>query len=217
MEVNVDYVIRALRSSDRLKSFKTGHEAFKPLKAFLVNQAWDFDSSSVAKTYVAVKVQKSPNGEPCIAQDGSFEEARDTCVLAFITVTCSEIDIRNGYELDDCPFANRYSSLPALKIARLAVDARYRGQGIGDELVALSLALASDVIAPAVGCRFVVTDAKPEAVGFYKKVGFTQLDTDENNQAETPVMFVDLIDLDQYVDEPVAAENEIPDDALAAS
>ncbi|MDO8369527.1 MAG: GNAT family N-acetyltransferase [Candidatus Nitrotoga sp.] len=185
MQVGADYNIRALDTADSLKSFKTGNAAFAPLKTFLVNQACAFHGSNIAKTYVAVKLKTSANGEK--TEDPTLS------VLGYITLTCSEIDIRNGYAVDDCTHANSYESLPAIKIARLAVDSRYRSNGIGDQLVALALAIANDLIAPNVGCRFVVTDAKKEAVAFYKKMGFTILETEDNKNAATPVMFVDIL------------------------
>lgn len=187
MEIGVDYIIRELQSNDRLNSFKTGDPAFAPLKSFLRNQALDFHVGYIAKTYVAIKLKQ--------IVEGQFAEDDDLGVLAYLALTCSEIDIRNGYTVEDCPYANRYESLPAVKIARLAVDERYRGQSIGEELVALAVAIAVDVIAPVIGCRFVVTDAKSQAVRFYERTGFTLLDTDANRASETPVMFVDLLSL----------------------
>lgn len=100
--------------------------------------------------------------------------------------------MQNGYDLDDCSQANNYQFLPAVKIARLAVDTRYRGQGIGGILVDFALALIWDKIADNVGCRFVVTDAKTEAVEFYLKQGFTLLESPSLQAAETRVMFLDL-------------------------
>lgn len=190
MLFGVDYVIRELKPSDRINSFKTGAAAFAPLKSFLRNQAKDFHTGNIAKTYVAIKLlvdKDVPVIEP-VEDDVSG-------ILGYLTLTCSEIDIRNGYALEDCQYANRYESLPAVKIARLAVDERYRGVRVGENLVSIALAIAADVIAPAVGCRFVVTDAKSEAVKFYTRTGFTLLDTDVNRQSETPVMFIDLLPL----------------------
>lgn len=189
MEVGVDYTIRKLYPSDRLKSFSTGAAAFAPLKSFLVKQAYDFQIGNIAKTYVAVKLQASKDGQ-------QVEEVPNLGILGFMTLTCSEIDIRNGYTVEDCPYANNYESLPAVKIARLAVDKSYRGQRIGDAFIALAIAIATDVIAPIIGCRFIVTDAKSEAVTFYSKVGFTLLDTVGNRSAKTPVMFVDILPLE---------------------
>lgn len=188
MQVGTDYSIRVLNTADSLKSFKTGNAALTPLKTFLVNQACDFHSGNIAKTYVAVKLKTSANGEKT--------EDINLSVLGYITLTCSEIDIRNGYTIDDCTHANSYESLPAIKIARLAVDSRYRSKGIGNNLVSLALGIANDQIAPSIGCRFVVTDAKKEAVSFYKRVGFTILETEDNKNADTPVMFVDILKLE---------------------
>ena len=112
-----------------------------------------------------------------------------------MTLTCSEIDLQNGYDLVDCSHANNYEFLPAVKIARLAVDNRYRASGIGSTLVDYAVAMIQDKVAANVGCRFVVTDAKSEAVRFYEKQGFVLLDSEGNQSTEHHLMFLDLIGL----------------------
>ncbi|NOS88926.1 MAG: GNAT family N-acetyltransferase [Methylococcaceae bacterium] len=97
--------------------------------------------------------------------------------------------------MSDCSHANYYEFLPAVKIARLAVDNRYRGSGIGSTLVDYAIALILDKIAENVGCRFVVTDAKSQAVSFYEKQGFVLLDSKGNQSTEHHLMFLDLVDL----------------------
>ncbi len=97
--------------------------------------------------------------------------------------------------MPDCHYANNYEFLPAVKIARLAVDSRYRGSGIGSTLVAYAIALIQDNIAENVGCRFIVTDAKSEAVSFYEKHGFVLLDSEGNQSTEHQLMFLDLVSL----------------------
>jgi ribosomal protein S18 acetylase RimI-like enzyme len=170
-----DYFIRKLEITDSVQRFKTGKESFLPLKTFLQKQAKHFQQSSIAQTYVAV--------------------TRDDAILGFITLTCSEIDLQNGYELADCSAANHYAFLPAVKIARLAVDSRFRHYGIGTTLVDYAIALIQDKIADNVGCRFVVTDAKIEAIEFYEKQGFILLDSEGNQHAEQRLMFLDLVSL----------------------
>ena len=91
--------------------------------------------------------------------------------------------------------ANNYEFLPAVKIARLAVDNRYRSSGIGSTLISYAIALIRDRIAENVGCRFVVTDAKSEAVSFYEKQGFVLLDSEGNQSTEHQLMFLDLVGL----------------------
>ncbi|MBN3574035.1 GNAT family N-acetyltransferase [Vibrio neptunius] len=126
----------------------------------------------------------------CIERNESDEETGK--VFAYMTLTSSEIDLGDAYVIDDCPKANRYATLPALKITRLAVDANQRGSGLGSVLVDMAIAIALDDIAPAVGCRFLIADVKTEAVDFYCKNGFSFLDTPENHKTEHPVMFIDL-------------------------
>lgn len=61
-----------------------------------------------------------------------------------------------------------YSEVPVLRVARLAVDERAQGKGLGPELLGYALHLARKQ-AGSVGCVGVVVDAKPEGVGFYRK------------------------------------------------
>ena len=167
-----NYFIRKLESTDSVQSFKAGNQAFVPLKTFLKKQAKQFQKSNLAQTYVAV--------------------TSDKIVIGYITLICSEIDLKDGYELSDCATANNYEFLPAVKIARLAVDSRFRKNGIGVNLLEYAVAIIKDKIAENVGCRFIVTDAKTEAIGFYKNQGFTFLDSEGNETIEHHLMFLDL-------------------------
>ncbi|MFZ2725786.1 MAG: GNAT family N-acetyltransferase [Methylococcaceae bacterium] len=179
MELEKDYIIRLISPQDKIKGFKTGDATFQPLKTFLQNQAVDFQTALVAQTYVAILLN---------------EEAKDTGkIIGFITLTCSEVDLRNGYTIDDCPHANKYDSLPAVKIARLAVDSRYRRKGIGETLVSLAVTIAIEIIAPQIGCRFLITDSKLQSITFYERNGFIFLNTACNRIKDNPVMFMDLL------------------------
>jgi GNAT superfamily N-acetyltransferase len=64
--------------------------------------------------------------------------------------------------------------LPILRIARLAVDMRFQGLGVGKLLLKAMLRLALE-IRDRVGCVGVVVDAKPDAVEFYSSLGFAPL------------------------------------------
>ncbi len=65
--------------------------------------------------------------------------------------------------------------LPVLRLARLGVDARARGLGIGRALVARALTLALEQRDRS-GCVGVLTDAKSDAVAFYLSLGFSEVD-----------------------------------------
>ncbi|MDH5493788.1 MAG: GNAT family N-acetyltransferase [Myxococcales bacterium] len=66
-------------------------------------------------------------------------------------------------------------SLPVLRLARLGVDTRAQGLGIGKALLRHVLALAVEQ-RDHIGCVGVVTDAKPEAVSFYQGLGFVAVE-----------------------------------------
>jgi len=61
--------------------------------------------------------------------------------------------------------------LPILRLARLAVDDSYRGQGVGKELLCAVFELAL-AMSGKYGCLGVLVDAKPDAVKFYSHFGF---------------------------------------------
>ncbi|MHB8764618.1 MAG: GNAT family N-acetyltransferase [Deferrisomatales bacterium] len=64
--------------------------------------------------------------------------------------------------------------LPILRIARLAVDVRFQGLGVGKLLLRTMLQLALEM-RDRLGCVGVVVDAKPEAIDFYSSLGFAPL------------------------------------------
>lgn len=67
--------------------------------------------------------------------------------------------------------------VPVLLIARLAVDRRYQGQGIGASLLQDAL-LRCAAAAEIVGVRAVVAHANEHASGFYDRFGFEASPTD---------------------------------------
>ena len=68
--------------------------------------------------------------------------------------------------------------LPVVRLARLAVDSRFQGQGLGQMLLIDALAKVIRV-AELSGCIGLVVDAKDDrAAGFYLEFGFRQ--TPEN-------------------------------------
>lgn len=152
---------------------KSGDSTFAPLSNFIKKQAIPFEENSLARTYVLYDQDKN-------------------CILAYITLVCSEVTSEQKL-VDKAGFS--YKTYPAVKIARLLVDSRYRTadyKGIGKYLVEFAIGIAKTEVCPAIGCRFVMVDAKKESVGFYEKCGFTMIDTDHNRELEAPVLFLDL-------------------------
>jgi GNAT superfamily N-acetyltransferase len=75
--------------------------------------------------------------------------------------------------------------LPILRLARLAVDTRFQGYGIGRLLLRAMLELALE-IRDRIGCIGVVVDAKPDAIPFYSSLGFTPIDLISGTLGDRP-------------------------------
>jgi GNAT superfamily N-acetyltransferase len=75
--------------------------------------------------------------------------------------------------------------LPVLRLARLAVDAAARGRGVGSVLLrhvlVVALRMSEDL-----GCVGVVVDAKPTALGFDARLGFSALETASGRMESRP-------------------------------
>ncbi|PKM79513.1 MAG: N-acetyltransferase [Firmicutes bacterium HGW-Firmicutes-14] len=69
-----------------------------------------------------------------------------------------------------------YNSVPALKIGKLAIDAKYKDKPYGSFMLWLALGFAEQLNRLGVGCRFIIVDAdvehNPETPCFYEKNGF---------------------------------------------
>ena len=84
--------------------------------------------------------------------------------------------------------------LPVLRIARMAVDKRFQGHGIGRLLLRAMLDLALEM-RERIGCTGVVVDAKPEAVAFYSGLGFESLELIRGSLGDRPepaIMFLPI-------------------------
>lgn len=152
--------IRALRASDDRSAFQSGDEA---LDRFFRRYAGQNQfRHHVGVTYVAV--------------DGGR-------ILGFATVAPRHVDI------EDLPERVRKKlpryPMPALGLARLAVDESAQSSGIGGQLLRFVLKLASKM-ADEVGCAGVVVDAKPDAIDFYARYGFTPFEPLEGQSEAHP-------------------------------
>jgi GNAT superfamily N-acetyltransferase len=116
----------------------------------------------------------------------------ETRVVGFATVTVASLEraslptARQRKRLPSYP-------LPVLRLARLGVDTRAQGAGIGKALLRQVLVLAIEQ-RDRLGCVGVVTDAKADAVRFYERLGFVPLEgIQEGLLAGEPLpMFLDI-------------------------
>ncbi len=94
-------------------------------------------------------------------------------ILGFATVAGSSIERKS---LPSARLRRRLPAypLPVLRLARLGVDTRAQGLGVGRALLGHVLGLAVEQ-RDRIGCVGVVADAKPDAVAFYERYGFVPL------------------------------------------
>ncbi|NCP82877.1 MAG: hypothetical protein CO065_07365 [Comamonadaceae bacterium CG_4_9_14_0_8_um_filter_57_21] len=168
----MSFELRELRQDDGCNALSLGDPVLTPLKTFLRKEAKKLHAESLARTFVLV-----PPGE--------------TKVLAYITTLCTHVAIQQ-FDQQTVVDGFRYQDYPAIKLARLAVDASLQGQGIGSQLVDFVIGLVAEHIMPYTGCRFLVVDAKSTSVSFYERKGFTKIGQLDGDDQGLTSMFVDM-------------------------
>lgn len=91
-------------------------------------------------------------------------------VADFVSMAADSVQVKKdkldpGQIIDDC----EYPAYPCILIARLAVDKKLHGYGVGSYLLSLAIGYAME---GPLGCRYLAVDPKDGALNFYKKFGF---------------------------------------------
>ena len=95
-------------------------------------------------------------------------------VIGYYTLLAAEVDYAQAGDALRRGLSKNFP-VPVCLLARLAVDQRYQGQGLGAALLADALQRAS-AAAEHVGMRAIVVDALDEAAaGFYRRFGLLPL------------------------------------------
>jgi len=146
-------IIRRLEESSETGNFDCGDAA---LNNYLNKYAWvNQEKSSIGVTYVAV------------------EEAAARVVLGCFTIAMSSVP-RETFPKKYVRGLPNYD-LPLILLARLAVDLRFAGKGIGHALISEAFRISLRVSAE-VGCRCVITDAYRHRMGWYARYGFIPIE-----------------------------------------
>ncbi|MBK7861899.1 MAG: GNAT family N-acetyltransferase [Archangiaceae bacterium] len=162
--------VRRLEPSDDRAGFRSGNVELD--RFFTLYAGQNQFRHHIGTTYVAV--------------DG------DGVIAGFATVSAAELR-------PDRLSASRRKGLPkypvpVLRLARLAVDERSKGRGVGSLLLRAMIALAQQ-LARDVGCLGIVVDAKADAVAFYGRLGFVDLEATSGQLGDRPeptAMFLEL-------------------------
>jgi GNAT superfamily N-acetyltransferase len=164
----VDIRFRKLEASDRTDVFDCGNAA---LNEFLRRYALKNQRRLFGVTHVAVRCDESPGH-----------------LAGYFTLANTAIP-RQGLPEDMLKGAPKYEGLPAFLLARLAVDKRYQGKGVGELLLSHCLQHCL-VLAQASGGRYLIADAKASAVAWYERYNFRKILG--SSSADSTKMFLDL-------------------------
>ena len=118
------------------------------------------------------------------------DETQPQVVIGYYTLAMSEITSESlpgpSAALKQLP----YLAIPAVLLARLAVDVRFEGRGVGRQLLADALDRALD-LGTHLGCRCLIVHAYPAAVGWYERLGLIEIEGARPG-ATYKKMFIDL-------------------------
>lgn len=146
-------VIRRLEQHDEVENFDCGDDA---LNNYLKRHAWtNQEKTSIGVSYV-----------------GLDEDAPRT-VLGYFTLAMASVP-RGAFPKKYVRGLPPYD-LPLILLARLAVDRRFTGRGLGHALIAEALRISLRV-ADEVGCRCIITDAYRDRANWYTRYGFVPIE-----------------------------------------
>lgn len=91
-----------------------------------------------------------------------------------------------------------YKPALTIKIARMAVDEKLSGAGIGRYLLLAAVGKVHH-LSLEVGCRYITVDSKREAVGFYERNGFKIIKKYENRNF--PPMYLNMYPIIQKIEQ----------------
>jgi GNAT superfamily N-acetyltransferase len=145
--------IHRLEEADDVASFDCGDA---PLNNYLKRHAWaNQEKISIGVSYVAI--------------DGAAPRA----ILGFFTLAMASAR-RDAFPAKYVRGLPPYD-LPLILLARLAVDRRFAGRGVGRALTAEAFRISLHA-ADEAGCRCIVTDAYRERVAWYTQYGFVPIE-----------------------------------------
>src|SRR5258708_38298395 len=146
-------VIRRLEGNDDVDGFDGGDA---PLNNYLKRHAWtNQEKISIGVSYVAV------------------DEAAPRVVLGYFTLAMASVP-RDAFPKKYVRGLPSYD-LPLILLARLAVDRRFAGRGLGHALISEALHICLRA-ADEVGCRCVITDAHRGRLGWVARAGFVPIE-----------------------------------------
>jgi len=146
-------LVRPLEEEDEAAGFDCGDE---PLNNYLKRHAWtNHAKSSIGVTWIAA------------------DESAPRTVLGYFTLAMASVP-RAAFPRKFVRGLPPYD-LPLVLLARLAVDYRFAGRGLGHALISEAFQICIRA-ADQVGCRAIITDAYRDRIGWYARYGFVAIE-----------------------------------------
>jgi GNAT superfamily N-acetyltransferase len=146
-------LIGRLEEQDEIANFNCGDE---PLNQYLKRHAWNNQEKiSIGVTYVAI------------------DDTAPRTVLGYFTLATASV-ARDAFPTKYVRGLPPYD-LPLILLARLAVDRRFTGRGLGHALISEAFPISLQV-ANEVACRCIITDACRDRMSWYAKYGFVPVE-----------------------------------------
>ena len=162
-----------IKNEKDIKPFDCGDA---DLNGFLTDDAIAFHNKHIGKTFIIVDEDEQIIGYFCLLND------------KITKIEASNSAWKKVKKL--FPHDKHFNSYPAIKIGRLAVSTKYKGQGIGSKIIwtIKTNLIDEDTLSD---FRFLTVYAYLSAVPFYEKNGFRFLDAEDKNK-HTRLMYYDM-------------------------
>jgi len=164
---------------NKIESFDSFSNEFEEYGTFLIEDARKYEILNISRTHLLI-------------------DTLNANILAYMTLVTDSVQLTKSekevLKLGLIPF----SSFPALKIGKLAVDqaAKMKYNGIGTLMVRLARGFALNLNGNGIACRFLTIDAdvehNPNVTEFYTKCGFTPNEKLSNKKRLTISMRMDI-------------------------
>jgi GNAT superfamily N-acetyltransferase len=141
----------------------------------------------VLDNYLHTQASQDVKRKLCVV----FAMSEETAIKGYYTLSNASIPAELMPEAIKKKMPGSYKALPVTLLGRLAVDARFKGQGLGGILLLDALKRSLAVAGESLGSIGVVVDPLDEdAVAFYQKFGFILL-------PDSGKMFLPMTDIAQ--------------------
>ncbi len=112
--------------------------------------------------------------------NNTFLFFQDQALIAFVSLCADAIRLSTE---EQAVTGVSYQTVPAIKVARLAVDFRFQRLGLGRKLLKFSIATALKISSNFCGVKFLTVDCYPHRLSYYEQFGFVSNEIHNQDRA----------------------------------